>query len=207
MNPRLEVALNAVLAMPSRNVLEAFWKTSKCDERTGANWLQRNSLQRQFQCNGSLVSCTCSLACYGCQATAFHACVSAGVACFDRIACPSGVIASYLHASPSPGLGKMGAVVALVDKQGKLEGAAADKAHVRCQLHTEVMCCFASVGSILSGNNGNADGIEAVCSDVQELGSKIAMHIVAARPLSLDRHSLPSEALEGACMHYCALRK
>ncbi|KAK9915866.1 hypothetical protein WJX75_005427 [Coccomyxa subellipsoidea] len=75
-----------------------------------------------------------------------------------RIACPSGVIASYLHASPSPGLGKMGAVVALVDKQGKLEGAAADKAH--------------------------------------ELGSKLAMHIVAARPLSLDRHSLPSEALE-----------
>ena len=83
-------------------------------------------------------------------------------ACFDRIACPSGVIASYLHASPSPGLGKMGAVVALVDKQGKLEGAAADKAHVRCQLHTEVMYCFASVCSILSGTTGNADGIEAV---------------------------------------------
>lgn len=44
--------------------------------------------------------------------------------------CPSGVIASYLHASSSPGLGKMGALVALIDKQGSLEGAAAEKAHV-----------------------------------------------------------------------------
>ncbi|BDA44109.1 Elongation factor Ts [Coccomyxa sp. Obi] len=75
-----------------------------------------------------------------------------------RLVCPSGVIASYLHASSSPGLGKMGALVALIDKQGSLEGTAAEKAH--------------------------------------ELGSKLAMHIVAARPLSLDRHSLPSEALE-----------
>lgn len=51
-------------------------------------------------------------------------------ACTARLVCPSGVIASYLHASTSPGLGKMVALVALVDKQGKLEGAAAEKAQV-----------------------------------------------------------------------------
>ena len=32
---------------------------------------------------------------------------------------------------------------------------------------------------------------------LQELGSSIAMHIVATRPLSLDKKSVPAEALEG----------
>lgn len=32
---------------------------------------------------------------------------------------------------------------------------------------------------------------------LQELGSSIAMHIVATRPLSLDKKSVPVEALEG----------
>lgn len=35
-----------------------------------------------------------------------------------RLVCPSGVIASYLHASSAPGLGKMGALVALADSKG-----------------------------------------------------------------------------------------
>ena len=34
-------------------------------------------------------------------------------------------------------------------------------------------------------------------SFLQELGSSIAMHIVATRPLSLDKKSVPAEALEG----------
>ena len=33
---------------------------------------------------------------------------------------------------------------------------------------------------------------------VQELGASIAMHIVATRPLSMDRKNVPPEALEGA---------
>ena len=32
---------------------------------------------------------------------------------------------------------------------------------------------------------------------MQDLGSSIAMHIVATRPLSLDKKSVPAEALEG----------
>ena len=51
--------------------------------------------------------------------------------CNWRLVCQSGVIGSYLHASPSPGLGKMGALVALTDKGGSvLEGAVANKAQV-----------------------------------------------------------------------------
>ena len=50
-----------------------------------------------------------------------------------RLTCPNGVIASYLHASPQAGLGKMGALVALVAGRGEgaLEGAAARKAQVQ----------------------------------------------------------------------------
>jgi translation elongation factor EF-Ts len=32
---------------------------------------------------------------------------------------------------------------------------------------------------------------------LQELGSKIAMHVVAARPICLDKASVPSDVLEG----------
>jgi hypothetical protein len=47
------------------------------------------------------------------------------------MACPSGVIGAYLHASPGPGLGKMGALVALADKGGtRLEGSTAEKVQV-----------------------------------------------------------------------------
>ncbi len=48
-----------------------------------------------------------------------------------RLVCPSGVIASYLHASSGPGLGKMGAMVALADRNGALQGEAASKVKVR----------------------------------------------------------------------------
>jgi hypothetical protein len=48
-----------------------------------------------------------------------------------RLVCPSGVIASYLHASSGPGLGKMGALVALADSKGALQGEAACKVKVR----------------------------------------------------------------------------
>ena len=41
--------------------------------------------------------------------------------CCCRLVCPSGVIASYLHASSAPGLGKMGALVALADRKGALD--------------------------------------------------------------------------------------
>ena len=44
--------------------------------------------------------------------------------------CPSGVIASYLHASSAPGLGKMGALVALGDREGALDAASAAKLKV-----------------------------------------------------------------------------
>ena len=47
-----------------------------------------------------------------------------------RLVCPSGIIASYLHASSSPGLGKMGALVAITDSKGALEREKAAKAKV-----------------------------------------------------------------------------
>ncbi len=50
--------------------------------------------------------------------------------CLCRLVCPSGVIGSYLHASPAEDLGKMGALVALADRDGNLEGEAAEKAEV-----------------------------------------------------------------------------
>ena len=39
----------------------------------------------------------------------------------------------------------------------------------------------------------------------QELGGSIAMHIVATRPLSLDRKSVPAEALEGRYSSSCLM--
>ena len=39
----------------------------------------------------------------------------------------------------------------------------------------------------------------------QELGGSIAMHIVATRPLSLDRKSVPAEALEGRQLSSCLM--
>lgn len=39
----------------------------------------------------------------------------------------------------------------------------------------------------------------------QELGGSIAMHIVATRPLSLDRKSVPAEALEGRQRSFCLM--
>ena len=50
-----------------------------------------------------------------------------------RLSCPTGVIASYLHASPQAGLGKMGALVGVVRSRGEgvLEEAAARKAQVQ----------------------------------------------------------------------------
>ena len=49
-----------------------------------------------------------------------------------RLVCPSGIIASYLHASSSPGLGKMGALVAITGGKGALEREKATKAKVAC---------------------------------------------------------------------------
>lgn len=71
----------------------------------------------------------------------------------------TGVVGSYLHTSPSPGLGRIGAMVAL---------EAAD-------------------GSSLDGEGGEK---------VRDLGKKLAMHVVAAKPQFLDRHSVTPEALE-----------
>ena len=48
-----------------------------------------------------------------------------------RLGAGAGVVASYLHASPAPGLGRMGALVRLESASGRLEGAAADVAQVR----------------------------------------------------------------------------
>ncbi|KAK9808957.1 hypothetical protein WJX72_007019 [[Myrmecia] bisecta] len=75
-----------------------------------------------------------------------------------RLSCPDGVIASYLHTSPAPGLGRMGALVALQDAQGPI---GAEKA-----------------------------------TRVEELGTKLAMHAVAVKPLFLSRASVSKEALE-----------
>lgn len=47
-----------------------------------------------------------------------------------RLDAQAGVVASYLHASPAPGLGRMGALVRLESASGRLEGAAADVAQV-----------------------------------------------------------------------------
>lgn len=47
-----------------------------------------------------------------------------------RLGAQDGVVASYLHASPAPGLGRMGALVRLESASGRLEGAAADVAQV-----------------------------------------------------------------------------
>ena len=51
--------------------------------------------------------------------------------CCCRLVCPSGVIASYLHASSAPGLGKMGALVALADRKGALDAENASTVKVR----------------------------------------------------------------------------
>ena len=40
---------------------------------------------------------------------------------------------------------------------------------------------------------------------LQEFGGSIAMHIVATRPLSLDRKSIPAEALEGRQFSSCLM--
>ncbi|KAK9821795.1 hypothetical protein WJX81_006353 [Elliptochloris bilobata] len=74
-----------------------------------------------------------------------------------RLDAGTGVLASYLHASPAPGLGRMGALVRLESASGRLEGAAAEVA--------------------------------------KDVGAKLAMHIVAARPMALDRQSMPADAV------------
>eukprot|EP00898_Chlorokybus_atmophyticus_P004859 jgi/Chlat1/5374/Chrsp35S05216 len=71
-----------------------------------------------------------------------------------RLTEPNGVVASYLHTSPQPGLGRMAGVVAL--QLG--DGADTERA--------------------------------------MELGARIAMHTVAARPQFLTRESVTNEALE-----------
>ena len=47
-----------------------------------------------------------------------------------RLDAEGGVLVSYMHASPAPGLGRMAAVVRLESSSGRLEGAAADVAQV-----------------------------------------------------------------------------
>ena len=46
------------------------------------------------------------------------------------MAAPRGVIGSYLHISPGPGLGRLGALVALEGSSGPLTGKAAHMAQV-----------------------------------------------------------------------------
>ena len=134
--------------------------------------------------------------------------------------CPSGVIASYLHASSAPGLGKMGALVALADRKGALDAESASQAKV-CSLS----CLFNPYGmrdspgswSFCASATGSPATETSVCRsmilaglhqrplnpdyNLQELGGSIAMHIVATRPLSLDKKSVPPEALEGQLDH------
>lgn len=44
-----------------------------------------------------------------------------------------------------------------------------------------------------------ASCVKELCAwSAQEVGAKLAMHIVAARPLALDRQSIPAEAVAGA---------
>jgi translation elongation factor EF-Ts len=62
-----------------------------------------------------------------------------------RLCSPNGLVASYVHTSPRPGLGRIGALVGLESSQGVLEG----------------------------------DALTAATS----IGSKIAMHIVALKPM------------------------
>ena len=130
------------------------------------------------------------------------------------------MIGSYLHASPSPGLGKMGALVALRDRGGSaLEGAIANRAQVRlsrtlCNVRTaagrivpKVSCCMHACAQpewsavVLPGVGRRWRPEQWACMRLQELGSKLAMHVVAARPLYLDRQSVPEDALAGAGLH------
>lgn len=113
-----------------------------------------------------------------------------------RLTCPNGVIASYLHASPQAGLGKMGALVALAGTgEGELQEPAASKAQVQrwCSVCIHTQATYVEELAFLG-----------LFSVAQVLGSKIAMHIVAARPLCLDRHSVPEEPLAGesTCSRY-----
>lgn len=71
----------------------------------------------------------------------------------------SGALGTYLHTSPAPGLGRIGALVALEAADGSPLGADAAAA-------------------------------------AAELGRKLAMHVVAAKPTFLDRAGVAPEALE-----------
>ena len=78
----------------------------------------------------------------------------------QQSASTGGVISTYLHTSPAPGLGRIGAIVAIE----------------------------ASSPSDL--------GAPEVRKTIEDIGKKIAMHVVAAKPQFLDRRSVTAEALE-----------
>ncbi|XP_061337395.1 elongation factor Ts, mitochondrial [Gastrolobium bilobum] len=70
-------------------------------------------------------------------------------------ASPQGLISTYLHTSPQPGLGRIAGILSLEVNDGKTQ-------------------------------------VDAL----QRVGSELAMHVVAAKPLFLTRELVPSDALE-----------
>ena len=54
--------------------------------------------------------------------------------CMCRMVCPGGVIASYLHSSPVPGLGRIGCLVALSTPSGPITEPNVERLQVGCLL-------------------------------------------------------------------------
>ena len=142
----------------------------------------------------------------------------------------TGVVASYLHASPAPGLGRMGALVRLESASGRLEGAAADVAQVGPapwllglarvsgwsrvrEWHLTSACVHGLIYSEQTSflSRSSRPVAEQECEGLlllgkQDVGAKLAMHVVAARPMALDRQGIPAEALAGGRKNQPGLR-
>ena len=97
----------------------------------------------------------------------------------------------------------MGALVAITDRKGALEKEKAAKAKVAyldmlCHACTRLMnVCYPKSRFLVVRNQNSCAVTPKHDWMAQELAASIAMHIVATRPLCLDRKTIPTEALEG----------
>ena len=118
--------------------------------------------------------------------------------CIRRLEAPGGVVGSYLHASPAPGVGRMGALVGLqVLHQRVCDGgsrvqyivvqvASQSRLHMGETVWYTVPLCAWSLAQTGSGADLAAADAKAAA---QELAGKLAMHVVAMRPPYLSRET------------------
>ena len=96
----------------------------------------------------------------------------------------------------------MGALVAITDSKGALEKEKAAKAKVAysdmpCHACTRLINVSYPKSRCVVRNQNARTVTQKHDWMAQELAASIAMHIVATRPLCLDRKTIPTEALEG----------